>query len=249
MAIGVKTRKMLWARSGNRCAICRIELVEFVESMSKNSVIGEECHIISANKGPRHKSPNKGDLDSYDNLILLCPTDHTRVDSQVDIYTVDKLNLLKKVHENWVKTTLERDTMAFMNDQENVKSVPELKTGKEILNIVANADAFDFSHDEVSSSEEAELIGYFLDGLKEFGEFADDLGYTEFAKECIKINSEIEKLKLAGYSVFGMERKFKMTNNSNSLIVSTATIVIVKSDNPAIYDSFLIAKFPNKMRF
>ncbi len=27
MAISLKTQKMLWGRSGNRCAVCRTELV------------------------------------------------------------------------------------------------------------------------------------------------------------------------------------------------------------------------------
>ena len=56
MGISSKTRKNLWAKSGNRCSICKIEL--FSKKKGKDEFnIGEECHIISSNtNGPRHKS-------------------------------------------------------------------------------------------------------------------------------------------------------------------------------------------------
>ena len=48
MAINDKTRKVLWGRSGNRCAICRRELVLDATTVDDVSVVGEECHIVSA---------------------------------------------------------------------------------------------------------------------------------------------------------------------------------------------------------
>jgi hypothetical protein len=41
MAISDKTRKSLWAKSGNRCSICKIEL--FSEKDADVFNIGEEC--------------------------------------------------------------------------------------------------------------------------------------------------------------------------------------------------------------
>lgn len=55
MSITDKTRKKLWAKSGNRCALCKEELVAYKEEKSDEVVIGEECHIISNRpSGPRH---------------------------------------------------------------------------------------------------------------------------------------------------------------------------------------------------
>ena len=55
MAITNKTRKLLWGRSGNRCAFCKIELVAEKDHNNVNLNLGEECHIISSKiKGPRH---------------------------------------------------------------------------------------------------------------------------------------------------------------------------------------------------
>ena len=55
MAISEKTRKLLWGRSGNRCAICRVELTTTETEDKGKVVIGDECHINARNPGgPRY---------------------------------------------------------------------------------------------------------------------------------------------------------------------------------------------------
>jgi hypothetical protein len=72
MSITDKTRKALWAKSGNRCLLCRIELVQETDGVTQNLIIGEECHIVSEKgKGPRGEVEFAGDYDGYDNLFLL----------------------------------------------------------------------------------------------------------------------------------------------------------------------------------
>ena len=87
MGILDKDRKHLWAKSGNRCAICKHEL--FLSNKNNEDFnIGEECHIVSSQlKGPRHVD-NYQDYDSYDNLILLCRNHHKEIDdiNNVSIY-------------------------------------------------------------------------------------------------------------------------------------------------------------------
>ncbi|RRJ67789.1 HNH endonuclease [Paenibacillus oralis] len=75
---------MLWGRSGNRCSICKIELVIEATTQDAPSVIGEECHIISGQvNGPRYNSNyDKELIDSYENLILLCSVHHKMIDDQ-----------------------------------------------------------------------------------------------------------------------------------------------------------------------
>jgi hypothetical protein len=58
MAISGKTRKILWGRSGNRCAICRRELVMDATDLDDESVTGDECHIVARKPiGTRGDSP------------------------------------------------------------------------------------------------------------------------------------------------------------------------------------------------
>lgn len=105
MSITSKVRKKLWAKSGNRCAICKVEL--FSKAAADETLnIGEECHIISsAEKGPRHKD-GLLNYDTYENLLLLCRNHHKEIDTLIDSYPEELLMYMKGNHENWVKTRL-----------------------------------------------------------------------------------------------------------------------------------------------
>ena len=108
IAINDKTRKLLWGRSGSQCAFCRSELIMDATPQDNESVIGEECHIISGKpNGPRYNPEFRIDeIDSYSNLILLCRIHHKIIDDQPETFTTDILRKLKANHERHVKETL-----------------------------------------------------------------------------------------------------------------------------------------------
>lgn len=113
MGISVKDRKILWGRSGNRCAFygCNIELHQ-VEDANTSSIIGEECHIEaqSAN-GPRYNaSLSEKQVNSFNNLILLCANHHKIIDDNPEQYTVKDLKIMKSEHEDRVRKALEDKT-------------------------------------------------------------------------------------------------------------------------------------------
>lgn len=107
MSISLKDRKLLWAKSGNRCAICKKEFNQGPNNDTDNeAIIGEECHIIAQkNDGPRGEYELE-DRDTIDNIILLCRNHHKIVDSQVAEYSVEELRQIKRDHEEWVRRTL-----------------------------------------------------------------------------------------------------------------------------------------------
>ncbi len=109
MAISDRTRKLLWGRSGSRCAFCRRDLILEATEQDEEAVVGDECHIISAKPdGPRYNpSFSPDELDAYPNLILLCRVHHKLVDDQPNTYTTAILHVLKDNHERWVRETLE----------------------------------------------------------------------------------------------------------------------------------------------
>jgi hypothetical protein len=89
MSILDKDRKLLWGRSANRCSICKKELVVLKTENDDDSIIGEECHIISKREnGPRFRSNyDFNNADSYSNLLLLCRIHHKVIDDQVNEYS------------------------------------------------------------------------------------------------------------------------------------------------------------------
>ncbi|MFD2943284.1 HNH endonuclease [Flavobacterium notoginsengisoli] len=108
MSISVKTRKTLWAKSGNRCAICQKELVLEKDQFDVILNLGEECHIVSSqDNGPRHEVIPNFDYDQTDNLILLCSNDHKMIDERVEFYQKNYLKIIKEKHEAWVRNTLD----------------------------------------------------------------------------------------------------------------------------------------------
>ncbi len=107
MAISDHDRKILWGRSGSRCALCRTPLVAAKTTTDPEAIAGDECHIVArARGGPRAGDPSEGQNDAYDNLILLCKVDHKVVDDQPIEYPIERLRRMKEEHETWVADTL-----------------------------------------------------------------------------------------------------------------------------------------------
>jgi hypothetical protein len=105
VAVNDRTRRIIWARAGNECALCGLTLVQRDAVTRKVSVVGEECHIVARSvDGPRGSlEPPGGELDGEQNLVLLCRNDHRRIDENVEDYAVERLLELKRAHEEQVE--------------------------------------------------------------------------------------------------------------------------------------------------
>lgn len=108
MPIPARVAKILWGRSGSRCAFtdCRKELTTGPDGIT----VGEMAHIAATNSlGPRADSNmSQTERDSYKNLILLCPEHHTLIDKDENTWTVEQLLSMKKSHEEWVQAQLSK---------------------------------------------------------------------------------------------------------------------------------------------
>lgn len=92
--------KILWGRAGGRCSKpdCDEDLTTLIET--GNYTVGEMAHIIG-NKPTAARGTPEGGVDTYDNLILLCPTHHTHIDKAPEgTYTVEMLHDWKKKQED-----------------------------------------------------------------------------------------------------------------------------------------------------
>ena len=232
MGISSKTRKNLWAKSGNRCSICKTEL--FSGQKNENEFnIGEECHIISSKpNGPRYK-PNLDDYDTYDNLILLCRNHHKEIDELTDSYTEEILRYMKLNHENWVKTTL---TDSINNaKKEKPRFLTRITSGKDLLNIISNSHGYRTDYDEVVNEEDVKYIGGVLQDLTNYGDMSSMVGVYDKVQMGLHLNKLLKDLEQNGYFLFGEKNiekvKFVNGNIDNWTI---ATIVIKKKDNEEI---------------
>jgi hypothetical protein len=112
MTISDRTRKLLWARSGNRCAYCRQVLTVDASAHDREAVIGDECHISAQRpEGPRFEL-GCDSVDECENLILLCKTHHKLIDDQPVKFDVTNLKRMKAKHEAWVQQSLSSQVLA-----------------------------------------------------------------------------------------------------------------------------------------
>lgn len=123
MGISPKSIKILWAASGNICAYpkCNTEITA-ISKENEAYTIGEMAHIKGENKGSCRYDATQSDKErnSHENLILLCPTHHTKIDKveNLSTYTVEYLIEMKKEHIKNIKSKLK---------SEKVDSLDELK--------------------------------------------------------------------------------------------------------------------------
>jgi hypothetical protein len=210
MAISDRVRKILWGRSGNRCAVCRQELVVDATSKDDESVVGEECHIVSGREhGPRHDPTFSTELrDEPENLVLLCRIHHKMVDDQKETYTVDVLRTLKTNHEMWVASALTSGEPLPRPRFRRVKgNVPEyltrLTSGRHIMTILGGACVFSFEHDEPGSDAEVNLLADFLQEAQDWGDMSGDLEAGDHVRAAFRMSTLLGELEQAGFWVFG----------------------------------------------
>lgn len=240
MAITDKTRKILWGKSGNKCAICKQELVREDNFQSNYSIIGEECHIISGKKnGPRYDPSFPVEkLDSYENLILLCASDHKMIDDFSEIYTVEKLRQIKEQHEKWVSKNIYGEDMVpkiKLIKQKIPDYLIQINSGKELLNIIEGAHAFSYDYDNIEKEEELRIISSFLDDVYDWGDLAYELGPGANLKIEYDFTKYIETLSKYGLSVFG-GRIVKIFEKEDGKIFDwiTAIIKVLHANNSSI---------------
>lgn len=103
MAFSAKDTKLLWGRAAGICSNpeCRKKLTA-TGADGQSFLTGEMAHQIAQSpEGPRG-TESAGD-DTYDNLILLCPTCHRTIDKAPEgTFPVEVLRSWKSTHEEWV---------------------------------------------------------------------------------------------------------------------------------------------------
>lgn len=234
MAISEKTRKILWGRSGNRCAICRRELVMDANDLDDESVLGDECHIVAhQSTGPRGDSPlSLRERDNYENLILLCKVHHKLTDDQPNTFTVERLKDRKRRHETWVRETLKSNQKAHQTASEPFVAY-RIETGKQLISALAGSDAGLFDNDQLENEHEVGLVGSFLQSAQDYLDLWDDLESRARVHAQLELDRDIRELEENGFLVYGCQRKERY-KIGKSVIDDwrVAYLLVVRKSNP-----------------
>ncbi|TKG87661.1 HNH endonuclease [Puteibacter caeruleilacunae] len=226
MSISSKTRKILWARSGNKCAICKKELITNDNETQATVVVGEECHIISKkDDGPRGNSKAQIEHDEFDNLVLLCLEHHKVIDENVNDYSVEKLKEIKRKHEEWVADRLKKEK------KESPFVLPRMESGQELAKILSRIHFYNFYNEDFENDEEATIVADYFQNLQDWGDILPDRDAGEIIKIGQQLQKELDELKENGFLLFGGVSKKNIKTLGETEVV---TFSICKETSPNV---------------
>lgn len=98
-------RKLSWMKSDGNCCMCKQKIGYYEEE----GFIGEFAHIEDLQKATKRYNPNKSiyELNDESNILILCPTCHTKIDKYSEKYPTEMLQEIKKEYENNIKIARE----------------------------------------------------------------------------------------------------------------------------------------------
>jgi hypothetical protein len=239
MSISDKTRKRLWGRSGNRCAISKNELTHDSSEGKPDSILGQECHICSGRpQGPRFTADLDSSLiDEYDNLILLSRDWHKIVDDNPNSYTAERLRQLRKAHEEWVKTALDYQVPDAERDgvpPGEVAIVPRLTKGTQVWDLIATCQAWNIGHDELRDDAEVGLVADLLQDVQGWGEIASEVDAGDAVRTAHAFSKQLQELEDSGLWVFGTSYATTWGSGARALTFQVAFVRVLRTDNPSL---------------
>lgn len=209
MSISDKDRKILWARSGNRCAICRQKLIIEETPKDDDSVIGMECHIAARSPGGPRFNPNLSStqLDDLDNYILLCATHHKMIDDQFETYTIEILQQIKVNHESWVESKFkdieEVKPVRLRRFKENIpQELSVVKSGRQLLAMADGCHGAYHHYSDQLNDSEVELIGSFLQNIQDYSDISFCMEPADQVRAAKDIDDRLKELNENGFLVF-----------------------------------------------
>lgn len=235
MGISDKSRKMLWAQSGNRCAFCKQKLVMEKTERDAESIVGDECHIIAqSHNGPRGDSSwTEEQIHDYENLILLCKTHHKLIDDQPLTFTREILVQIKKQHEQWVDVVLEKGSS---NHKDTGDIAVRLTSGQDVITILSNTYLFDFSNDDPDNEAELEIISDFMQEIRDYTDIADVLEGGDIVRLGYGWTQKIRQMEEMGFQVYGTKYTKVVLNGEKRENWLVSYIRVVRENNPRIYN-------------
>lgn len=109
----IKTIKLLYANAAGRCSKCHRPIII---GENKSAQIGQIAHIYPFGElnSPRYFEIQQDKFskelkNDESNLILLCPSCHSEIDTIPEKFPAKKLIQMKREHEEWVSECLSRE--------------------------------------------------------------------------------------------------------------------------------------------
>ncbi|WP_046180580.1 SAVED domain-containing protein [Domibacillus tundrae] len=208
----------LWVKSGGLCAKCKKPLI--LNDIEKKVSIGERAHIIGKGTGknaPRREYAeeygiNEENIDSIENLMLMCSACHHTIDTNVKAYPPDDLFEMKKRHEEWVAKRLAQNNQAIAVLHKRKNSIP--------VDSILLADEIDIALLDAVSLQD-EMTDFSLEGWEQAKRDNE-----EFFKKILKTKGQYPGTKLCIFSL----SPIPLLIHLGKLISDTIGVVVYQFD-------------------
>jgi hypothetical protein len=215
-------------------------LTEDAKGSDPAVVTGMEAHIVSGKSGgPRYRPLPSEEVDDPDNLILLCPNDHARVDKQDSAYSEEELRRIKSEHELWVRRLGSHVPQVRLRDPDAGKPmlVHRMATGTQLMAAAGGSHAMRTSQPERLEADEVELLADFLQNVSDWSELWNGLGPGERLRAEYELTQDLDDLLEKGFLVYaGVRRQVLEGGMGPPANWWLVIIVVVRSGDGEISD-------------
>lgn len=130
--------------------------------------------------------------------------------------------------------TQAKDKGASASDGLMVPFMVRISSGTELCNTIARAEAWEFSHDDLSGETEVELVSGLFQELYEWGMVWDDVEPGEKVNIGYRYNGTLGDLDKHGLWIFALTRPKEFKAGENSVALNVCALRVVRSTNPTI---------------
>jgi hypothetical protein len=176
------------------------------------TVVGEECHIVGRRPdGPRGGEEAVGDLDRYENLILLCASDHAVIDGQPQTWTVERLRQTKAEHERWVAARLSKQRaapeMLWQTPGTHRTQLESIRSGSSLMGLYGRALSASVRLPERLAPTPRALVGTIFRTAQDWGDIWSDVAFDQQLAIQAELDQALDELAAEGFTVLGGVRQ------------------------------------------
>lgn len=121
------------------------------------------------------------------------------------------------------------DVIESFKKKQMVK-LPQLFSGQDIVDIVIGCHFSYSHHDEPKNEEEIDLVGGFIQNLRDWNDIWDEIEIPDQMRATLQITGMINELKDAGWSVYGCRMKGKRTFSGVEGVWVWYTIAVLRGE-------------------
>jgi hypothetical protein len=139
------------------------------------------------------------------------------------------------------------DLLQELTNQYKGKALPRITSGKQLATVIGAPHFAYLENDEPANEAEAELVGDFLQEIRDWGEIWDDIEPGEQVRTEFRLGGLLGDLDRAGWTVYGSRESGRRKVMGLESDWEWANVIVVRGNPKAVFrvdDKFLIIRQP-----